>query len=248
MCMLFGFTGEKEIELNKMIKSFFKFSVKHPDGWGIASFKGEKRRLSMIKQQLPAYKSELAGKVTDNSITGSVVIAHIRRSSRGVISYNNTHPFIEKIKGKDWVFAHNGTIDAPEFKTIKRALLGNTDSEKISCYMAERLEELQEMSLKNACQVIERCIRIFAPRGKMNFIISDGTHLFVHTNFKDTLHMYSEPDHTIIATEPIADAIPEERWTKVPMNRLLVFKAGERVYEGKIHDYEYYEKVNLVRS
>ena len=59
-------------------------------------------------------------------------IGHVRAASCGDVNLPNTHPFTRRIKGSDFVFAHNGTLDTRRLKPRVAAdfpVEGSTDSE-----------------------------------------------------------------------------------------------------------------------
>ena len=62
--------------------------------------------------------------------------------------------------------------------------------------------------------------------------------LYVHTNYRGTLHLLRKDAETVwIATKPL-DNSP---WETVPFLQLLVFREGRLVYEGKGGSQEYFD-------
>ena len=39
-----------------------------------------------------------------------MAVAHVRKATVGAPGLQNTHPFKRVLWGRDWVFAHNGTL------------------------------------------------------------------------------------------------------------------------------------------
>jgi predicted glutamine amidotransferase len=144
MCMLLGFSANRKYELSKCIKEFLRFSKKHPHGWGLAIFDKIGEEPHVIKEAIPAYLSNVAKTLGEGSIPGRLAIAHIRYATKGEVKYMNTHPFIQRIKGRSWILAHNGSIKPGIFKDLHKHPYGDTDSEKAFCYIAEELELLPE--------------------------------------------------------------------------------------------------------
>lgn len=230
MCMLFGFSGDKVYELNKTVSKFFNFSNQNPDGWGIAIYKPGNTEPVLIKEPVSASFSKTAKSLIDFGVSGNIVISHIRYATIGKRNYYNTHPFVKKIQGQDWTFAHNGTIKAPILKGLKEGIIGDTDSEKVFCYIAKALDKLAvEDSIQKKIDCIENSILQLSPYGKLNFLLSDGSHLFVHTNRENTLFKYESDGKTCFATK----VIQKSKWKNVELNKLLVYKDGKKLYDGK---------------
>lgn len=99
--------------------------------------------------------------------------------SKGERSYRNTHPFSRELYGREWCFAHNGTIlrdlPKPRFYTS----MGETDSERAFCIIMDRLRDLgEDADLAVISEVIERTAREFSSLGDFNFLMSDGERLY----------------------------------------------------------------------
>lgn len=241
MCMLYAFTGKRYYELNRSLEQFYGFSTKHPHGWGLASYGEDK--LTIIKEVEPAYKSEVVGDIVSESIPGKLTIAHIRYKTLGGVNINNTHPFKKDINGEEWIFAHNGSVVAPELYDlfIENEVIGDTDSERVFCYIAQKLQRDKNTSLEYKIKAIEKCIKELARYGKLNLIISDGTYLFVHSNYKNSLYFYSGDDYTCITTKPLTKIIRKDKWKHVKLNSLIVYKDGKEIYKGMNHGYQYFQ-------
>lgn len=240
MCMLFGFSADKVYQINKCIAEFFSFSVRNPHGWGIATY-GKGNNPMIIKEQQPAYLSILANTLTSKSIAARLAIAHIRYATSGKAHYVNTHPFKRVINGTEWVFAHNGSIKNARFIKTNIKCYGQTDSEKVFCYIAEKLEKLPDnIEFEKIIAAIEESIVKFAELGKLNILMSDGVHLYVHTNYKNSLYMYKSTGYICFATQPLNRVFRKHEWIRVPLNRLLVYKDGKEIYKGQQHEFEYF--------
>lgn len=240
MCMLLGFSGAKRYELNKIVKEFFSYSKNNPHGWGLALYNVNQETPIIIKEGAAAHLSLLANNITNNTLPGKIAIAHIRYATYGKPSYLNSHPFIQNVRGKEWVLAHNGSIKFPKSINTIRPAYGNTDSEKVLCYIGDELKKLKgEINLSEEIRCIEQAIIKIARYGKLNLLISDGENLFVHTNYKDSLYMYKADGAVCFVTKPLSKTIKSTDYISVPMNKLLVYKDGEKIYEGKSHSHEY---------
>lgn len=241
MCMLYGFNSKKRYELNNSLREFFSHSDKHPHGWGLAIYNQDKPAL--IKEPESAHHSEAARMITVGSIAAKLAIGHIRYKTFGEVEFLNTHPFVKDVQGHEWVFAHNGSVSSPLFKKLSYEPDGSTDSEKIFCYIIERLEESKSLSLGEQIITIERCVQKLAKYGKLNLLMTDGTHLFVHSNCRSTLYFYKKADLICFSTQPLIKIARLAQWKPIELNRLMVYKDGEEIYKGNSHGQEYKAKV-----
>ncbi|RKZ31302.1 hypothetical protein DRQ33_07185 [bacterium] len=73
-------------------------------------------------------------------IKSKLFIAHVRYGNSGSITYMNTHPFSRELNGKDYTFAHNGTLSSFEnLSTGRFQPVGETDSENVYCHIFYRI-------------------------------------------------------------------------------------------------------------
>jgi len=109
----------------------------HRDGWGMWSFMHGSPRL-VGKSVRPAHVDrsfdsamEDVGKLERPNI----LVAHVRRGSRGGRTLENAHPFVSG----NIVFAHNGTVKGFEPHTTRRPK-GDTDSERLFMLLLDRMD------------------------------------------------------------------------------------------------------------
>jgi glutamine amidotransferase len=189
--------------------------------------------------------------MSTNFIKSKIVISHVRLASIGEPAYFNTHPFVRELFGREWVFAHNGTIRGKMPNPRFYEPIGETDSERAFCLILDRLRELgRNASLNEKARVIEEEARKFSSTSHVfNFLMSDGEYLFAfrsedgslnytirippHTaivqladeDFEVDLSSIKGKDEvaTIIATKEITSG---ENWIELPSNKLMIFKDG----------------------
>ena len=159
----------------------------HADGWGVALYDGRFARSFL--EPTPACTSAMADFIRQNPIKTLLSIAHVRRKTRGRASLENTHPFKRVLWGRDWVFAHNGTLPKIKRRKLKlEAPLGETDSEYAFCWMLEQLRaafpggyprQVRKLWSKIAALGAE-----LGAEGKFNFLLADGRHLFARCGTK----------------------------------------------------------------
>ncbi len=221
----------------------------HADGWGIAFFEGRGVRLFLDPQ--PSAQSPIAALVRNYPIRSLNVIAHIRKATQGVVSLENTHPFMRELWGQYWVYAHNGNL--PEFlPQLDGSFLpvGNTDSERIFCWMLQSLRRRFGDAMPDRDRLFAALHELIDPlsgTGIFNFLLSNGDCLFAHCSTElsyivrrapfnvahlkdeDVLIDFSEvttPNDrvAVIATLPLTD---NEDWISMRAGSLWMFHDGE---------------------
>ena len=224
------------------MKKFFNFSSFHPHGWGLAAY-DNKKDLRIVKDKGSANKnSKLKAILNNKNVATKLAIAHIRYATEGEVSYNNAHPFKAEINGEQWAFAHNGSIKDLNVKLYIKPE-GETDSEEFFCYLQQRILEAAAIELEQKTTIIEDCIKKFSKNSKLNLVISDGTHLFIHCNYKHSLYSCQTEKFVCISTKPLSENSICVEWNPIELNRLIVFKDGTKLYEGKSHNNEFFKRI-----
>ncbi len=154
----------------------------HSDGWGLALYEGRFARLFL--EPSPACDSRLARYLCDTPVPTLLAVAHVRKKTIGAQTLENTHPFKRVLWGRDWTFAHNGTL--PEVK--RRAVhdftpVGETDSEHAFCWLlAELRAAFPEGYPAGRPEALWHTIAELSGRlgaeGTCNFLLADGQHLY----------------------------------------------------------------------
>ena len=251
MCELFALSSNRAVRISFSWRGFRKRGRIHRDGWGVAWYL-DGGLVGLVKEPRPSVESPIA-RLMVQGVKSRIIISHVRWASRGNLSYVNTHPFVQRLWDRDWVFAHNGTLlrldEDPDYELEWCYPIGETDSEHAFCYILEKLSSLQDRGLENlAIKLWELADRI-GRHGKFNFLLSNGEHLFAHMNREGTLHyLLRHPPHkgvvrlldedyevmlgelkapdeyaAIIATEPLTD----EEWNPMMQGALYVFHNGD---------------------
>ena len=78
---------------------------------------------------------------------------------------------------------------------------------------------------------------------KLNLIVYDGEQMYVHTNYKGSLHYLKTENSVFISTQ----ALDSNDWEEVPLNTLISFSNGELLFEAKPHSFEYVETEEQLR-
>ncbi|MGC2166248.1 MAG: class II glutamine amidotransferase [Gallionella sp.] len=223
----------------------------HADGWGIAFF--EDKGVRLFLDPLPSAQSPIAELVRNYPIRSLNVVAHIRKATQGVVTLENTHPFMRELWGRYWVFAHNGNL--PQFQPhLDGSFLpvGNTDSELIFCWLLQSLHQQfgsQPPERDQLFTALHGLTDQLAGMGIFNYLLSNGTCLFAHSSTElsyllrrapfNIAHLSDEdvvvdfnevttPDDrvAIIATQPLTD---NEPWINMPPGTLWMFHDGAAV-------------------
>lgn len=220
----------------------------HQDGWGIAFFEGKGVRLFL--DPLPSAESPVAELVRNYPIKSKNVIAHIRKATQGVISLENTHPFMRELWGRYWIFAHNGDIPSfqPQFEGLYLPV-GSTDSERAFCWIMQELRKEFGDIAPSPERLFEKLTQLTLELGRhgiFNFLLSNGDLLFAHCStdlayivrqapfptaslkdedLKIDFNTVTTPSDrvAIIATVPLTD---NENWTVLERGSLWMFKEG----------------------
>jgi glutamine amidotransferase len=250
MCQLFALNAAEPTDITF---SFTGFAARggltddHVDGWGIAFYEGKGCRL--FADDRPAYTSPIAAFVKAHPVKSRNVVAHIRKATQGRPSVENCHPFMRELSGSQWVFAHNGDLNAFEPLTSGPfSPVGTTDSEAVFCSMMNTLAARFHGAAIQFDAVFDALIAIVEglnPRGTFNFLLSNGEVQFAYCSTRlayvartwpftsarlvdaDLSIDFAErgkPEDctTVIATTPLTD----EEWIICRPGDLLMFSRG----------------------
>ena len=244
MCEVFGVSSVRTIDVTKELKEFFKHGEYNPHGWGIASW-NDKGRITIDKEPVDSTKSAKTAELISEGYKCRGIIAHIRRATIGYVEHKNTHPFIAHDPNwREWVFAHNGTIfESDELLPYTDIQSGSTDSERILLYILDQNKGVRDEASR--FKVMDSVAVKLSDKNKLNFFAFDGQDFYVHKNEAGTMYFKKTDGAVFFATRPFDDG----DWEEVPLNRLLVYRDGELVYEGTVHDHTYVhdeEQMNML--
>ena len=255
MCELLGLSFNMPVRPEISFRGFMRRGRANPHGWGLALYPDGKAA-QVFKEPIEAGSSPLAAFLRDYHVLKSeIFIGHVRWGNVGGHLFRNTHPFERVMEGKDYVFAHNGTISGSH-KTAPNEIapLGETDSEWAFCQILGWLKHKKPRtwSAKEYGE-LSGFLRDLNSHGNLNMLMSDGERLFCYHDagrYKGLYYVAREFRHTrlkmvdedwvvdlgtikepgqkgyVVATMPLT----EEPWTRLAGGQLMVFSHGEIVF------------------
>lgn len=181
MCELMGFNFVRPIQADFSIREFAQRGRDNADGWGLAWYPDES--VAVIKEAVGWQTSHHTRFLESyHGIRSHICLAHVRHLTRGRPTHADTHPFTREFAGRDYCFAHNGTLpDAFALPLGRFRPLGQTDSEFFFCHLLEAIAswggDLAAASLWPLLHAkAQECNR----GGKLNFLLSDGRTLICY--------------------------------------------------------------------
>lgn len=254
MCQLLGLSFNLHVTPNISFRGFRHKGDFNPHGWGLAFYPDKSAQI--IKEPIRAGESQLSAFLQNYSqIKSKIFIGHVRYTSVGRESHKNTHPFSRELDGKEFVFAHNGTLyNYYNLDTGRFTPIGDTDSEYIFCHLLNCIEkkgitQWSDVDYKWLHSKLEE----INDYGDFNCIFSDGENLFCYHDKKDytslefvmrkppyheielqdedwkvNLAAEKNPEQTgfIIATKRLTNEV----WQSFAPGQLIVFKNGKIIY------------------
>lgn len=189
MCDLLGLSFNVPITAKISLDVFQQRGQVNPDGWGLAFYNDDK--LQIVKAAHSAINNNLFD-FMERYTHSKTIISHVRRSTKGVTSYLNTHPFYRRLKTSsieaEFAFAHNGTVTQLESLQFSNFIpLGETDSERVFCHMLEALSTyLIDSWTEDDFTYLEFKLReINDEKNTLNCMLSDGSYLFCYSDVND---------------------------------------------------------------
>lgn len=208
----------------------------HRDGWGIICYQdGLPKYLgrSSADAAMEKYYATACDLLSRVKQPG-VIMGHLRKTSFGDRSIENTQPFLD---GK-WSFAHNGTIWSPKYRRSN----GRSDSlvffQRLlkAIQVGSRDVPLEDMIVdtvrKARREIVSNPDRMGRAYSSLTFIMSDGTSLYALRDFASqhdadyyTLHYIRATRATIVCQE----CIIEGEWKAIPRGSLATVDAQGHV-------------------
>jgi glutamine amidotransferase len=204
----------------------------NPNGWGIGWYDGNGGTPQVTKEDASADGS-LLFEQTARAVRGTVMIAHVRRSSGTPDAMPNTHPFVDD----EWLFCHNGyCARKPLWESLSAqaqgSIVGDTDSE---VYFTVLMQHLR--SSDDPVTALADAVRNVGNAGEhtgLNFLLTDGRCIFAcrSSTFpeKHGLYLRHAQDVELVSSEPMDN----ERWEEIPDGSLAVLTPAGHVLHSLI--------------
>jgi predicted glutamine amidotransferase len=255
MCQLLGLSFNVPVRPEISFRGFMRRGKSNPHGWGLALYP-DGRAAQVFKEPVEAGASPLAGFLRDYPrLVSPIFIGHVRFASSGGRFYRNTHPFERALGGRDWVFAHNGTLrDFGKEGNGKFMPLGDTDSEWAFCRILDWLDNKAGGPwTSRKYKALAELLGELNELGALNVLMSDGERLFCYHDrggYNGLCYLRRQYDQTwikmvdedwevdlgrikkpgqkgyVVATNPLTD----EAWENFATGQLIVFKRGGIAY------------------
>lgn len=221
MCELFGMSSKFKTNVNMSLAEFSRHGGQtnhHKHGWGIAYYEDNDVRL--IKETDAASHSAHMEFMKTHNYQSSVVISHIRHATQGAVKLANTQPFDRELRGKRYVFAHNGNLEGLSADNLVRFQpVGETDSEKAFCLILEMISgHDKETSLLESMPTVHDLAHELAKRGPFNFLLCDSEYLLVHGDRRTQAdYEITAPGlHYLCRHCPIESSIERDQHIEIP--------------------------------
>lgn len=249
MCELLGISVSPAATMGVYFKEFRPRAAENPSGWGIGWYEDDAAHV--MKEPLRADVSDACETLEAHPPKSHLFVIHVRAATIGSLTTENTHPFKATLYGREWLFAHNGTIKDPDQLDVGMFKQeGDTDSELAFHFLMTRLERLGETpSDEEIAAELLRGARELSARGRANILMTDGATLYAYHDGHKTLHYVEHraedlgdiraededyqidlrlgdaPDERaiIIATVPLTH---EAGWTKIVPGSFLAVRDG----------------------
>ena len=183
MCELLGLSFAKPVSAAFSIREFAGRGADNADGWGLAWYPD--RSLAVVKEPIQWRESGHTGFLESYTrLQSQIYIAHVRhRTTGGPPTHADTHPFARELAGRDYCFAHNGTIEGDFWELALGPFrpVGKTDSEHLFCHI---LSEMAAGSLTLDAEAgwrwLHQKLLVLNRQGRINCFLSDGQLLFAY--------------------------------------------------------------------
>ena len=256
MCELLGLAFNKPVSPGLSFRGFRHRASRNPHGWGLAAITPQ--RATIAKEPISAARSRVAGTLPDtHALVAPVFIGHVRAASCGEVNLQNTHPFTRRIDGRDFVFAHNGTLATRRLKSRvgdRFEAEGTTDSEMAMGVLLTWME--MEHVRWDDYALIEQFLQDLNVAGDLNLLFSNGRPLYCYhdqngynglcwtqrqapfsrvslrdEDWEADLAEQKAPAQKgyVIASRKLTDGEP---WEEFRPGSLMVFHGGDLAYGG----------------
>ncbi len=159
MCGILGYVGERQRDLTTFfLEGLERLEYRGYDSAGFAVL--EQDRVQLFKEVGPV--GQLATKIGDSRLSGSVGVGHTRWATHGGVTVSNAHPHLDC--SGSIVVVHNGIIE--NYQPLKQRLLAqghrftsDTDTEVVAHLVEEELASANGYSPSDFAAAVFRAFR-----------------------------------------------------------------------------------------
>lgn len=183
MCELMGLSFARPISADFSVRAFAARGEENADGWGLAWYPDQSA--AIVKEPRKWAASPFAGFLeTYTHLRSTLYVGHVRhKTTGGPPTFADTHPFVRELEGRDYVFAHNGTLEGPiwDLGPKRFRAVGSTDSERAFCHLLDLIADRGgPLDAVPSWRWLHERLTAVNRWGKFNIIICDGHHLFAY--------------------------------------------------------------------
>jgi len=184
MCELLGLSFAEPISADFSLSEFQLRDADNADGWGLAWYPDQS--LAVVKEAMMWERSQHSGFLKSyQGLCSRIYIGHVRhRTTGGKPARADTHPFARELAGREYCFAHNGTIEGHfwELPLGRYHPIGGTDSEFLFCHLLDEIARQENDFLTRPAGWIwlHDFLNNLNRRGRINCLFSDGQRLFCY--------------------------------------------------------------------
>lgn len=184
MCELLGLSFAQPISADFSLSEFELRDAENADGWGLGWYPDQS--LAIVKEPMMWERSQHSGFLKGyQALCSRIYIGHVRHKTTGSLpTHADTHPFARELAGREYCFAHNGTLDGRywELPLGRYRPIGTTDSEFLFCHLMEEIagQDRNFLAKPPGWIWLHDYLNNLNRRGKINCLISDGQRLFCY--------------------------------------------------------------------
>jgi len=184
MCELLGLSFAEPISADFSLSEFQLRDADNADGWGLAWYPDQS--LAVVKEAMMWERSQHSGFLKSyQGLCSRIYIGHVRHRTTGSTpSRADTHPFARELGGREYCFAHNGTLEGRywELPLARFHPIGSTDSEFLFCHLLDEIARQENDFLTRPAGWIwlHDFLNNLNRRGRINCLLSDGRRLFCY--------------------------------------------------------------------
>jgi glutamine amidotransferase len=182
MCELMGLSFARPISADFSIREFGVRGEENADGWGLAWYPD--RAVAVVKEPVRWGQTPYVNFLENYpGLRSSLYIAHVRHKTvGGEPTYADTHPFVRELGGREYCFAHNGTLHNLNGQATGRYRpVGGTDSERAFCHLMEAMARRhQPLAGEEDWRWMHGQLATLNEGGQLNCLLCDGERLFCY--------------------------------------------------------------------